>query len=159
MLESILDDFSAHGSLPVAVAVVRLLGAALMAACIGFERELKDHPAGLRTHMLVALASAMFAVLAVEIVSSPVFAVDQARIDPLRIIQAVTSGVALLAAGVVVFFRGRIQGVTTGAGIWLASSIGLATGFGFWPIAFAATIIGIIVLILLRRFEKAMSLK
>jgi putative Mg2+ transporter-C (MgtC) family protein len=82
-----------------------------------------------------------------------------AVIDPLRVIEAVTAGVAFLAAGFIVFAKGEVKGLTTGAGIWLAAAIGLSIGFGYWMIALSATILGVVVLALLRRFESFVELK
>jgi putative Mg2+ transporter-C (MgtC) family protein len=159
MIEAIFHDFTNHGILPPAVAAARLIGAALLAGLIGFERELKSRPAGLRTHMLVSLASAMFAVLSTEVVASPAFTDEQVRADPLRAIEAVTAGVAFLAAGFIIFARGEVRGVTTGAGIWLAAAIGLSVGFGYWSIAFVGTIVGAIIIAALLAVEKKLDLK
>ncbi len=79
---------------------------------------------------------------------------DGARQDPLRLIEAVTAGVAFLAAGTIIVARGRIKGLTTGAGLWLAGAIGLAAGLGFWQIAAFATFLAVIVLGLLHPLEK-----
>lgn len=160
MLNDVLRDFAPPpGSLPAAVIVVRLLGAVLLALPLGLEREMKNRPAGLRTHMLVSLAAAMFAVLASEIVASPHFSGHQVRADPLRVVEAVTSGVAFLAAGFIIFTRGHVRGVTTGAGIWLAAAIGVSTGYGYWLIAFVGMLAGGFVMIALRRAEAAFERK
>ena len=159
MLEDVLKDFAGTGNLPAAVVVARLMGAALMAVPLGLEREIKHRPAGLRTHMLVSLAAAMFAVLATEIVASPHFSGQQVRADPLRVVEAVTSGVAFLAAGFIIFSRGHVRGVTTGAGIWLAAAVGLAAGYGYWLIALIGMVVGAFIMIALRKVEDAFDLK
>lgn len=82
---------------------------------------------------------------------------QQVRIDPLRVIEAVTAGVAFLAAGMIVFARGRVKGLTTGAGMWLSGAIGLAMGFGYWPIAFFATVAAVCVLYAFGKMEKRLS--
>lgn len=158
-MDNILSDFSADTFLPASVIWLRLAGAVLFAAIIGFERELKARPAGLRTHAMVALAACAFAVLATEVTRSPVFANTEVRMDPLRVIEAVTSGVAFLAAGFIIFQKGEVHGLTTGAGIWLAAAIGLAVGFGYWVLALPATVLGAIILTALRWFERAAKLK
>jgi putative Mg2+ transporter-C (MgtC) family protein len=86
------------------------------------------------------------------------FVKDTARFDPIRVIEAVTAGVAFLAAGVVIFTRGQIQGLTTGAGMWLAGAIGAACGLGLWQIALFATLIALVVLAVLYAFENKMDL-
>jgi putative Mg2+ transporter-C (MgtC) family protein len=82
---------------------------------------------------------------------------DNIRLDPVRVIEAVTSGVAFLAAGLIVFARGEVRGLTTGAGMWLAGAIGLCCGLGFWGIAVYAAILALVVLSLLRTVERKLS--
>ena len=78
---------------------------------------------------------------------------DRVRLDLSRLVEATTTGVAFLAAGFIVFVRGEVRGLTTGAGMWLASAIGLATGLGFLQIAAVGTLFAIIVLWILGRLE------
>ncbi len=140
--------------LPFSTIVSRLGAAVVIGAIIGFEREWRQRPAGLRTHILVSLAAASAAIVTIEITHAPMFADESVRIDPIRLVEAVTSGVAFLAAGLIVFAKGEIHGLTTGAGIWLVSVIGLSVGLGIWSVAVFATILGLIVLALLRTLEK-----
>jgi putative Mg2+ transporter-C (MgtC) family protein len=149
----IITDFGQPTWLPFTVIAARLLVAALFGAIIGFEREWRHHPAGLRTHMLVSLASASFAVLGIEILHSAQFDEEAARLDPTRMIEAITAGVAFLAAGSIIFARGKVKGLTTGAGLWLAGAIGLASGLGLWQVAAFSTALAVIVLGALSRFE------
>lgn len=158
-MDSIVSDILGPTFLPYPVIWARLVGAVLFGGIIGFERELRERPAGLRTHALVALAACTFAVLATEITGSRIFSDNEVRIDPLRVVEAVTAGVAFLAAGFIVFSKGHVKGLTTGAGIWLAAAIGLSIGFGYWMIAFPAVLLGAIILIVLRWFEQAADLK
>lgn len=153
ILTDILDDIGHPTWLSFSVIAARLALAALLGAVIGFEREWRRHPAGLRTHTLVCLAAAVIAVLTVEIVHSPQFAGQSFRFDPIRLVEAVTAGVAFLAAGLIIFNRGRIKGLTTGAGMWLAAAIGLACGLGFWQIAGLATLMGLIALSFMQWLE------
>jgi len=157
-MEQIVEEFghSTYTSFPVIAA--RLLLAALFGAAIGFEREWRNRPAGLRTHILVCVAAATFAILTIEIIHAPMFLKDTARFDPIRIVEAVTAGVAFLAAGVVIFTRGEVHGLTTGAGMWLAGAIGVACGLGLWQIALFTTILALIVLSLLQAFESRLDL-
>lgn len=153
-MQNILDEFG-HGTwLPFSVIASRLVLAAFFGAAVGFEREWRNHPAGLRTHILVALAASAFAILGIEIVHSAQFDGEGARLDPLRLIEAVTAGVAFLAAGTIIFSRGQIKGLTTGAGLWLAGAIGLAAGLGFWQIAGLATLLAVLILGLLHPLER-----
>lgn len=153
-MSDLVADFTHPTHMPFAVIAARLLVAALLGALVGFEREWRHHPAGLRTHMLVALASAAFAILGIEIVHSNQFESDGARLDPIRMIEAVTAGVAFLAAGSIIFARGKVQGLTTGAGLWLAGAIGLAAGLGFWQVAAFATLLALFILGLMHQMEK-----
>lgn len=155
-MQDILDDIGHATWLPFSVIAARLAMAAVLGAIIGFEREWRNHPAGLRTHMLVALAAAAFTIIGIEIVHSSQFEADGSRLDPLRLIEAVTAGVAFLAAGTIIFARGRVKGLTTGAGLWLAGAIGLAAGLGFWQIAGLATLLAVAVLALLQPLEKVL---
>ena len=129
-MEQLVEEFGhpTYTSFPVIVA--RLLLAALFGAVIGFEREWRNRPAGLRTHVLICVAAATFGILTIEIVHAPMFAGDamkeMVKVDPVRAVEAVTAGVAFLAAGSILFSRGEVQGLTTGAGMWLAGAIGLA---------------------------------
>lgn len=157
-MQDILDDIGHATWLPFSVIAARLALAALLGAVIGFEREWRNHPAGLRTHILVALAAASFTIIGIEIVHSAQFEQDAARLDPLRLIEAVTAGVAFLAAGTIIFARGRIKGLTTGAGLWLAGAIGLAAGLGFWQVAGFATLLAVVVLGLLHSVERKLEL-
>lgn len=157
-MQDILDDIGHATWLPFSVISARLALAALLGAVIGFEREWRNHPAGLRTHILVALAAASFTIIGIEIVHSAQFEQDAARLDPLRLIEAVTAGVAFLAAGTIIFARGRIKGLTTGAGLWLAGAIGLAAGLGFWQVAGFATLLAVVVLGLLHSVERKLEL-
>ena len=157
-MEQLVEEFAhpTYTSFPVIVA--RLLLAAIFGAAIGFEREWRNRPAGLRTHVLVCVAAATFAILTIEIVHAPMFEKDTGRFDPIRVIEAVTAGVAFLAAGVVIFTRGQVHGLTTGAGMWLAGAIGVACGLGLWQIALFSTVLALLVLVLLYAFENKMEM-
>ena len=149
-METLVEEFGHPTTIAFPVIVARLLLAALFGAAIGFEREWRQRPAGLRTHILVCVAAATFGILTVEITHAPVFSPELVKYDPIRVVEAVTAGVAFLAAGVVIFSRGEVQGLTTGAGMWLAGAIGIACGLGLWQIALFATLLTLVVLALLQ---------
>lgn len=144
-MEEALRDVSSWPVLPIGTITVRLLLAAVMGGAIGIEREWRRRPAGLRTHILVAVASALFAILTLEIVHAEIIQGEAIRTDPIRMIEAVTAGVAFLAAGTIIQSRGNVQGITTGAGLWLAGAVGVACGLGLWSIALLAVAIGLLV--------------
>lgn len=161
-MEQLVEEFghSTYTSFPVIVA--RLLLATLFGAAIGFEREWRNRPAGLRTHILVCVAAATFAILTIEIIHAPMFndptLGEDVKVDPIRIVEAVTAGVAFLAAGVVIFTKGQVHGLTTGAGMWLAGAIGVACGLGFWQVALFSSVLALMVLGLLHTFEAKFDL-
>lgn len=142
---------------PFGVVVARLLVAAVLGALIGLEREIKNHPAGLRTHMLVSTAAAAFTVMTFEIYHEMVDLGGDtiARLDPIRVIEAVTAGVAFLAAGAIIRSgSGDIKGLTTGAAMWMAGAIGVASGAGFFSVAVFATVLVLVITIVLGQIEK-----
>jgi putative Mg2+ transporter-C (MgtC) family protein len=151
-LENFFDS-----SLGIDVIAIRLLAAVLLGGVIGFEREYLARPAGMRTHMLVALAAATFAVVTLELAAGADG--EGVQSDPIRIIEAVTAGVAFLAAGSIIFARGQVQGLTTGASLWLSGAIGVACGIGYYFIALLATILAAFVLVVLRWVEAALPQK
>ncbi|WP_420003388.1 MgtC/SapB family protein [Arenibacterium sp. LLYu02] len=150
MTQELTQTFSV---VPAPVAFVRLLAASVLAALIGAEREMRGKPAGLRTHILVAVAACLFIVLGREIAALD-FGAEAQRNDPLRMIEAVTAGVAFLAAGLIFTAGDRVRNVTTGASLWLAGAIGLGCGAGQMPLAAMATGLVLTVLFVLRHVER-----
>jgi len=138
----------------LSVVLARLVLAAGLGAVLGFDREMLSRPAGMRTHMLVSLAAATFTVVTFELIEQAK-AEGASSVDPIRVIEAVTAGVAFLAAGAIIQGRGKIHGVTTGAGLWLAGAVGTASGIGAYPIAILATVLAFIILTLFRAVTDA----
>lgn len=136
------------------VAAVRLAAAAVLAAAIGFEREIRGKPAGLRTHILIAVAAATFMLVSLGLAAMEFDSDEVKRVDPLRLIEATTAGVAFLAAGVIFTSGGNVRNITTGASMWLAGAIGLACGAGQTLLAVMVTTLVLIVLFVLRQIEK-----
>jgi putative Mg2+ transporter-C (MgtC) family protein len=116
---------------------VRMIVAAILGAAIGLEREIHEHPAGMRTHLLVALGSAIFTELSIYgfagITSTP--------IDPSRVAAQIVSGIGFLGAGAILKYGTSIRGLTTAASLWTAAAIGMAAGAGEWLIAAVGTFI------------------
>ncbi|MGD9511005.1 MAG: MgtC/SapB family protein, partial [Geminicoccaceae bacterium] len=115
-----LELFSASGWLACLEVAFRLVMATVLGGILGWDREEKDRPAGLRTYMMVALASAVFTVLTFQIYDTISTSESNVNADPIRIIEAVTAGVAFLAAGTIIQGRDSVRGLTTGAGMWMA---------------------------------------
>lgn len=155
MMDGIFDQAASTEYLPWSAIFIRLLLAMVCGAVVGFEREWRNHSAGLRTHILVSLSAAVLATIALELGRSKLFEGD-IRMDPMRLVEAVTNGVAFLAAGMIAFTRGRVVGLTTGAGMWLAGAICLSAGFGFWRIALVATCAALMILWLMRYVERTL---
>ncbi|MFT2215041.1 MgtC/SapB family protein [Rhizobium giardinii] len=158
-MDQILADIFPATQIPYTVIIARFCGAIFFGGLIGFEREAQDKAAGLRTHILISLASAVFAIISIESVHMPGLSDAQVRIDPLRVVEAVTAGVAFLAAGTIILSQGEVRGLTTGAGMWLAGAIGLALGFGHWLIAAFALAAGLTVLYAVGKLENAYKSK
>ncbi|MFO7759177.1 MAG: MgtC/SapB family protein [Roseovarius sp.] len=154
MLDTITEELSGtFSAVPPVVAATRLIAALVLGAVIGAERELKNKPAGLRTHMLVSMAACLFIIVSQQLAA--VFSETEGlRVDPLRLIEAVTAGVAFLAAGIIFSSGGEVRNTTTGASMWLAGGIGLACGAGQMPLAAMATGIVLVVLYLIRLIER-----
>jgi putative Mg2+ transporter-C (MgtC) family protein len=136
--------------------LVRLLAAAVLAAFLGWERESAHKPAGLRTHMLVGVASALFTVLAELAVRDYPGEEGGLRADPIRVIQAVAIGIGFLGSGVIFVARDReeVFGLTTAASIWATSAIGIAAGLGHYIMAAGATLLLLVVLRVMTRFDR-----
>ncbi|MCF8884776.1 MAG: MgtC/SapB family protein [Nitrososphaerota archaeon] len=125
--------------------VFRLLIAVVLGSIIGYEREKVDKPAGLRTHMLVALGSCLFTILSLYGFPGS---------DPARIAAYVVAGIGFIGAGAILQTRERVIGLTTAASIWVSASIGMAVGVGFYILATITTILTYIIL-RLRVIEKS----
>jgi putative Mg2+ transporter-C (MgtC) family protein len=122
--------------------ILRLLLAAALGAGIGYQRERANKPAGLRTHILISLGSALFTVVSIFGFSGAV--------DPSRVAAAVVTGMGFIGAGVI--FRGmrgdNVMGLTTAASVWITAAIGLAAGVGMYLIAFIIAVVTVLVLMI-----------
>jgi putative Mg2+ transporter-C (MgtC) family protein len=116
---------------------IRLLVAATLGALVGLEREIHEHPAGMRTHLLVSLGSAGFTVLSIVAFPAP-------GADPARIAAQIVSGVGFLGAGAILKEGATIRGLTTAASLWAVAAVGMAAGAGAWVLAVTLTAIAII---------------
>jgi putative Mg2+ transporter-C (MgtC) family protein len=129
--------------------IIRLALAAVLGAIVGINRERIGKPAGLRTHMLVAVGAAMFVLTGVE---------SGMRPDELsRVLQGVATGVGFLGAGAIlkVSESREISGLTTAAGIWLTAAVGVAVGLGHWGMAALGAVVTWLILAIVAQFESA----
>jgi putative Mg2+ transporter-C (MgtC) family protein len=146
VLEALQDEFSDLSDLGDATRVaVRLLVAALLGAILGYNRERHGKSAGLRTHMLVSMGSALFVMV-------PLFAGMEIS-DLSRVLQGVTAGIGFLCAGSIIKQKneGEVFGLTTAAGIWTTAAIGVACGMGREVTAMIGTVLAWIVLEIVQR--------
>ena len=118
--------------------ILRIFAAGILGGLIGFEREFRAKEAGVRTHFIVALGSALFMIISQYAFSG--------RFDAARVAAQVVSGIGFIGAGVIIFQRNAVRGVTTAAGLWVAAAIGLACGARMYSVAIAATLMTILVL-------------
>ena len=121
----------------LAMLSLRLLIAAILGGLVGFERERSHQPAGFRTHMLVCIGSALVMVTAEYL---RLKYQSEIAIDPTRLGAQVISGIGFLGAGTIIRHGSTVRGLTTAAGLWAVSCIGLAVGSGFYEGAIIATL-------------------
>jgi putative Mg2+ transporter-C (MgtC) family protein len=147
------------GATGEALLLLRLLVAIALAALLGWERERAGKAAGLRTHMLVGLAAALYTVLAEVTLGDHPPANPGLRADPIRVIQAVALGIGFLGGGVITASKGtgHDTGLTTAASIWSTAAIGIAAGMGHYVLAVGATILQLIVVWGFVRVERSVG--
>jgi len=146
LLEIINDNTINYGT-----AFFRLFCAFIAGGIIGFEREYRRQSAGLRTHILICIGSALMMILSIYI---PQQFFSMKNGDPGRIAAQVVSGIGFLGAGAIIKFDNNIKGLTTAASIWVSAGIGLALGAGLYIPSIIALVLIIIALVLLENMEK-----
>jgi putative Mg2+ transporter-C (MgtC) family protein len=136
-----------------AALLLRLLVAMLLAGAIGWERETVGKSAGLRTHMFVGMGAMLFVVLGDAVVQKFGSAANVTQLDPLRMIEAVTTAVAFLGGGIIFVTRSRdrVHGLTTAASMWITAAIGIAVALERYVLAVGATVLALVVLHVLAR--------
>lgn len=137
---------------------LRLFVAGAMGILIGLEREYRAKEAGYRTHFLVALGSALMMIVS-QYGFMDVLKTDLIRVDPSRIAAQVVSGIGFIGAGTIILQKQIVRGLTTAAGIWATSGIGLAVGAGMYAIGIAATLLVLLGLETLSYFFKSIGLR
>ena len=131
-----------------------ILCAGLFGSLVGLERELHGQPAGLRTHMILAVGAALAAILSIsysQFLSNP-----EMMSDPGRIVAQVVSGVGFLGAGAILRFGVTIKGLTTASSLWTTAIIGIAAGSGFFELAAITTVVVLAILTIINKLEKAL---
>jgi putative Mg2+ transporter-C (MgtC) family protein len=136
---ALADEFALPDPGAMAVIVARLLTAAILGGLVGYERERKGRAAGLKTHILVSIGSALF-VLAPAMAGVPME-------DITRVMQGIVSGIGFLGAGAIIKMEKdtRVEGLTTAAGVFMTSAIGMSAGVGMEIVALATTLVALVV--------------
>jgi putative Mg2+ transporter-C (MgtC) family protein len=123
------------------------LGAAVLAGgVLGWEREFREKPAGLRTHMMVSLGSAVPIIAALHFLSVVGKAEELVASDVFRVVQGIMGGIGFLGAGAILQSRGSVHGLTTAATVWVSAAVGVTCGFGYYLQAGMAVALALVVL-------------
>jgi putative Mg2+ transporter-C (MgtC) family protein len=126
-------------------ALLRLLLAAGLGGAIGLERELRDHEAGFRTHLLVALGSCVFTLVSAYAWTDWTFSNSSGTVfDPTRIAAQIVTGIGFLGAGAIIVRGINVRGLTTAATLWVVAAIGMAVGTGFYVVSVGAAFLVLI---------------
>ena len=130
--------------------ISRLLTAALLGALLGFEREMRQKSAGLRTNILIALGSALFTLMSYELA-------EGFSADPSRVAAQIVTGIGFLGAGAIMRTDSGVQGLTTAATVWVNAAVGVAAGGGEYHLAFIATAVTLAALLVLQPLERIIA--
>ena len=134
---------------------IRILLSAVLGALVGLERTKRQKEAGIRTHCIIACAAAVFMILSKYAFVDPASALGTRGVDGARIAAQVVSGISFLGAGVIFKNGNSIRGLTTAAGIWATSAIGMAIGAGMYWVGLITTAIMMVAQVVLHRFPVA----
>lgn len=124
--------------------IIRLLVATALGAVIGLDREYRTKAAGFRTHVLVALGSALFMIISVHGFDDLPKDQMTLRMDPARIAAQVVTGIGFIGAGTIIFQKNVVKGLTTAAGLWVTAAVGMACGVGMYVLAMVSTLLVLI---------------
>ena len=128
--------------LSTAEALLRLLIAALLGGAIGLERELRDHEAGFRTHLIVSLGACVFTLVSAYAWTDWTFSTASGVVfDPTRIAAQIVTGIGFLGAGAIIVRGISVRGLTTAATLWVVAAIGMAAGTGYYEVALGAAVL------------------
>ncbi len=147
--QGIVSDFSDVPELSQTLRIaMRLFMASVLAGVLGYEREKSGKSAGMRTHMLVGLGSALFALVPQQ--------AGMSVGDLSRVVQGIVTGIGFIGAGAILKHKDHheVRGLTTSAGLWLTAAIGMAAGLGREVTAILGTVFAILILATLHRFEQ-----
>jgi putative Mg2+ transporter-C (MgtC) family protein len=124
------------------IPLLQLVAAAGLGMLLGMERSLAGKTAGMRTYGLVSMGACLFVVVSIAVAES--FA-SFTNVDPLRILEAVITGVGFIGAGIILFQESTLKGLTTAAGLWISAGIGITVGYGLYILAICATLLALFI--------------
>lgn len=136
--------------------VLRVVLSAVLGGVVGLERELRDQPAGFRTHMLVSLGAALFTLAGAYVGGISSRGGVRVQLDPTRVAAQVVTGIGFLGAGAIIRHGVNVRGLTTAASLWVTAAIGMAVALGLWLGAVATVVTTVVVLYGMKRLESRM---
>src|SRR5665213_2008566 len=143
-------------TLPPHEIALRLVTATVLAGLVGLDREHRRSAAGLRTHALVGMSSCLLMIVSAfgfaDILGTP-----GVGLDPSRIAAQIVTGIGFLGAGTIIAHGESVRGLTTAASIWTVAAIGIAVGDGMYHVAFIATALALILLLVMRPIERRLD--
>jgi len=137
----------------ILIIVLKLVLAIILGGIIGLERESLGKPAGTRTYALVALGSTLFTIMSISGFG------NASTIDPTRIAGQIVVGIGFLGAGLIIFQKQHLEGMTTAAALWATAAVGMAIGIGWYIVACAAALLIFLLCFIVRKIEFSRSKK
>ncbi len=144
--------------------MIRIALAVLIGGLIGYEREVRNRPAGFRTHILVCLGATVVTMVQVNLVESTIAYLmenpklaNSIKVDSGRIVAQVVSGIGFLGAGTIIVHKGTVKGLTTASTVWVVACIGIAAGYGYYTIAIVAGLTTFLINMLLKSIERRIA--
>jgi putative Mg2+ transporter-C (MgtC) family protein len=131
------------GSLELEI-LIKIVVSTVLGLLVGFEREVHNKPAGMRTHSLVCVGSTLFTILSVSVIGA----------EPSRIAAGIVTGIGFLGAGIIFQAKNKMRGITTAAELWVLAAIGISVGIGYYFAALITTLVVIFILVPMKYFEK-----
>lgn len=151
--DTIVKEFSDFNDVTeITTLIIRLVMAAILGGILGFEREHRGKAAGVKTHMLVAVGSALFVLIPYQA------GISEAELS--RVVQGIIAGIGFLGAGAILkkgADEKELKGLTTAAGIWLTSAIGVAAGLGRESSAVLCTLLALVILVIIPKFAERLE--
>lgn len=146
--------------------LIRIVFAIIASGLIGYERELRNRPAGFRTHILVCVGATIVALIQMQLINDTIIMIEgnpvlasSLKADIGRVIAQVVTGVGFLGAGTIIFHNGSVKGLTTATSLWVVACLGLAIGLGYYIISIISTLAILFVVVSLKKIEDVAKMK